>query len=162
MNAPNTGTQMNSRLLLQGRRGFYSIITTFFFILITLAVVVGLIYYLGLVNTIKERVNKEQDVLTKGRIVRDALFACYGATLDEGLITSGSCRNAQNLTFTDEFALAWAVRTYPYKTCTQQNFTSTDIDALKGLWRNRIIYTVPVVQASDRSTCPAQLEIYIK
>lgn len=147
---------------MKTKKGFYSIVTTFLFILITLAVVIGLVYFINIVTGLKERVHKEEDLFVKGQIVRDTLYGCYGDVVQETLINNRTCISGENLSISEEFLLAWQLEKYAYKNCSAKNWSSRNISQIEGTYRNIVVYTIPLIQEDTGFTCPAQLHLYMK
>lgn len=129
--------------------------------MVALAVIIGLIYYLSIVNSIKQGVHAQESDLLQAQMVRDAIYACYGDILHESALNTSECRNGRNLTIPTDHAMGWQVSMLEYHNCTAKNWSSTNITLLTGRFSQKVVYAVPIVQRDDKLTCPGQLEVYI-
>ena len=136
------------------RRGTYTIITTFFFILVVLAVVIGLAYYGTLFANAKKQVADQMSKYDLAKSAKDRIYNCYGRTvIKSSLVSSGDpC-----LTF-DEIE-GYRIEQFAKGTlCDARNYSFGVVRQDFQVFN----YLVPIMQEDTKTTCLGRLDIYIK
>ncbi|MBW2990404.1 hypothetical protein KY348_01730 [Candidatus Woesearchaeota archaeon] len=142
---------MISSPLFHNRKGVYSLITAFVFILVALGVVIGLIFIISNMTLVEVKLMDKYKSKLSVMSEKDFVHYCYGKILDDSATYDPSC-----LTNNLDQVKGVTVKTLNYSGCEEKNLTLiapqdyTEVE----------VFDIPVYQDEQRIICPARLHIY--
>jgi hypothetical protein len=151
---------MSAAKAMGRRKGIFTIMTTFFFILVVLVVALGVIYYSNVMAALNIKANVGTNDLIVARNFRDSMYSCYGSVMSDGLLSSGACKGSGSLNVTGGLVKGWRVMRDGLNNCTSASWGIADESVVAGQYRNRMVYAVPVLEGG-KDVCLGFLEVYI-
>ena len=146
---------------MRSRKGIYTIITTFFFIIIVLAVALGIIAYANSMANINKVVDRGTSSFVVARNVRDTIYHCHGNVINEERLASlTTCLDGSTIDITEGLIRGFRIRKLEMQNCTAGEWSSVNIDDIEGFYENRFVYTLPILEENSY-VCLGLLEVYI-
>jgi hypothetical protein len=133
-------------------KGMYAIVTTFLFVVISLVVVMGLIYYGAKFSIFERNFDVKLSKYTLVMDIKNKIYYCYGTSLQVNRLNT-TCQMPPELR---QFA-GYSIERQSYGPCSPQqwNFSMTD-------YKEKYVYFVPLTNTTVEKTCPGTLTIYLK
>lgn len=143
------------------KKGIYTILTTFFFIIMILIVALGIVYYGSAMANISNLVDTNLGKFVTARNVRDSLYYCYGKVLDEEYLDKEVCKGSnKSVQITGGLIKGYRIRKLGMNNCTPRNWSNVDITSIEGIYRDRFIYASPILE-NKTYVCLGLIEVYI-
>jgi len=136
----------------RNKKGIYSVITSFFFVLVMIAVSLGVILYGNVVLAQHHKVNEELGRYLLVKSAKDRVFFCLGKTvLEERLITrelsNPSCLNVETISY--------SIQRFAIHNCTARTWNFSRPDA-----EESFPYLATIIGV-DGKRCLGKLVIYL-
>ena len=130
------------------KKSIYTILTTFFFVMAALFIILGLAYYNSITATTEAKFSSELDVYSKAKDIKNKLLYCYG---DNNVLyndlTGKNC----------DVPYGYNITLMDYANCTR----TTLKQEINPSFKQKFVYTVPALSIDNISICIAKLEIFI-
>jgi hypothetical protein len=137
---------MNRNNEINLRKGSYSIITAFIFILISIVLIIGTLYYQIFITELENNAKDDLDLYEIAKDARNKVFYCYGPVIYEEDLNE-SCI----IPLIEGFSITVIDRSI----CNHISYQFGNVSR----YSHRFNYAVPVKQGEN--TCLGKLEIFI-
>ena len=147
------------------KKGIYDIVTTFFFVIISLITVLGVVFFTDTVSIVEMNIQGQSEKFNLARNFRESVLYCFGTNVKETYLDQNLCiqsTNVTNITFRilNNDIKGYEIEKSSLNNCTNKTWEYPDLNSIRGRYKNIFVYSIPIM-TNESKICHSKLSVYI-